>query len=100
MSARRRPAPDSSLVTADLPLLGFGLPVSGSWATPDTVRRTARRAEELGYASLWTFQRVLYPADGEVVPSYRSVHDPLVSLAYVAGHTDRIGLGTATVCAP
>ena len=87
-------------MTGDLPLLGFGLPVSGSWATPDTMRRTARRAEELGYASLWTFQRVLYPADGELDPSYRAVHDPVVPLAHVAGHTDRISLGTATVCAP
>ena len=87
-------------MTGDLPLLGFGLPVSGSWATPDTMRRTARRAEELGYASLWTFQRVLSPADDELDPSYRAVHDPVVPLAYVAGHTDRIRLGTATVCAP
>ena len=58
-------------MTGDLPLLGFGLPVSGRWATPDTIRRTARRAEELGYASLWTFQRVLYPAAGELGPSHR-----------------------------
>ena len=27
------------------------------------------------------------------------MHDPLVPLAYVAGHTERIRLGTATVCA-
>lgn len=103
-------------MTGDLPLLGFGLPVSGSWASPGTIRRVARRAEELGYASLWTFQRLLVPAvDGFDAPraavrnpssrglddpSYRSVLDPVVALAYVAGHTDRIGLGTATVCAP
>jgi len=103
-------------MTADLPLLGFGLPVSGSWATPANMLLVARRAEELGYASLWTFQRVLYPAAGGLDPSYdaahnpstrpaddpsyRMVHDPLVPLAYVAGHTERIGLGTATVCAP
>ena len=87
-------------MTGDLPLLGFGLPVSGSWATPDTIRRTARRAEELGYASLWTFQRLLYPAHGELGPSHRAVHDPVVLLAHVAGYTDRIGLGTATICAP
>jgi probable F420-dependent oxidoreductase len=88
------------LVVGDVLLLGFGLPVSGSWATPDTMRRIACRAEELGYASLWTFQRVLFPADGELGPSHRAVHDPVVALAYVAGHTDRIGLGTATICAP
>lgn len=84
----------------ELPRLGFGLPVAGRWATPDTVARTARRAEELGYTSLWTFQRVLYPADGELGPPHRTVHDPVVTLAYVAGLTDRIGLGTATLCAP
>ena len=99
-SQRSRNLEESGPVTGDLPLLGFGLPVSGSWATPDTMRRTARRAEELGYASLWTFQRVLYPADDELDPSHRAVHDPVVTLAHVAGHTDRIGLGTATVCAP
>jgi len=74
--------------------------VSGRWATPDTIRRTARRAEELGYASLWTFQRVLSPAAAALGASHRSVLDPVVSLAYVAGHTDRIRLGTATICAP
>lgn len=84
----------------DLPLLGFGLPVSGPWATPDTIRRIARRAEELGYASLWTFQRVLYPAGGALGPSHRLVLDPVLPLALAAGHTDRIGLGTATICAP
>ena len=91
---------ESYPVTGDLPLLGFGLPVAGSWATPDTMRRVARRAEELGYASLWTFQRVLYRVDGELDPLHRSVHDSVVALAHVAGHTDRIGLGTATLCAP
>jgi probable F420-dependent oxidoreductase len=84
----------------ELPLLGFGLPVSGSWATPATMRRVARRAEELGYASLWSFQRVLFPAEGGLGPQYRSVHDPVVPLAFVAAVTERIRLGTAIVNAP
>src|SRR3954453_21101758 len=92
--ARLRP------VTGDLPLLGFGLPVSGRWATPHTIRRIARRAEELGYASLWTFQRVLSPTGAALGPAHESVLDPVVSLAHVAAHTHRIRLGTATVCAP
>jgi probable F420-dependent oxidoreductase len=87
-------------VTDALPLLGFGLPVAGSWATPDTLRRVARRAEELGYASLWTFQRVLYPVDAGLDPAHRAVLDPVVALAQAAAHTERIGIGTATICAP
>jgi probable F420-dependent oxidoreductase len=84
----------------DLPLLGFGLPVSGSWATPGTMVRVARRAEELGWASLWSFQRVLVPVDGRLGPTYASVHDPVVPLAYVAAVTERVRLGTAIVNAP
>src|SRR5690348_707610 len=64
------------------------------------MRRIARRAEDLGYSSLWSFQRVLFPADGRLDQSYRDVLDPVVALTYVAAHTDRIGLGTATICAP
>jgi probable F420-dependent oxidoreductase len=80
--------------------LGFGLPVSGSWATPENLASFARRAEQLGYASLWSFQRLLNPADGDYGPQYRSVHDPLIALAYAAAVTDGIRLGTAVVNAP
>lgn len=37
------------------------------------------------------------PADD---PAYRAVHDAMLPLAFVAGHTQRIGLGTGTLCAP
>ena len=80
--------------------LGFGLPVAGSWARPEHVAMFARRAEELGYGSLWTFQRLLAPADGEMPPQYRSVLDPVVSLAYAAAVTERVRLGTAILNAP
>jgi probable F420-dependent oxidoreductase len=83
----------------DLPALGFGLPVSGSWATPGAMIHLARLAEELGYVSLWTFQRVLQPLADDT-PAYAAVHDAVLPLAHVASHTTRIGLGTATVCAP
>jgi probable F420-dependent oxidoreductase len=80
--------------------LGFGLPVSGGWATPDAMVRFARRAEELGYGSLWTFQRLLHPVDADWGPMYRAVHDPVVTLAYVAAVTERVRLGLAIVNLP
>lgn len=43
----------------------MGLPTSGAWATPENMRRIATRAEELGYASLWTFQQLLHPVDDD-----------------------------------
>ncbi|MGH3328627.1 MAG: TIGR03619 family F420-dependent LLM class oxidoreductase [Streptomycetales bacterium] len=83
--------------------IGFALPVSGSWATPDNQARVARRAEELGYHSAWTFQRLLFPAEPTSprwLSSYRSVTDPIVSLAFTAGLTSRIRLGVAVLNMP
>jgi probable F420-dependent oxidoreductase len=83
--------------------IGFGAPVSGSWATPAHQIEIARRADELGYASLWTFSRLIYsdwPEGQRLAPPYRSVHDPLVIAAFLAGVTSRIRLGTAVVNMP
>ncbi|MFI6785869.1 TIGR03619 family F420-dependent LLM class oxidoreductase [Nonomuraea sp. NPDC050383] len=77
--------------------IGFAVPQSGPWATPANMRRVAARAEELGYEQLWTFQRVLYPVGHPMGPIYRSVHDPLVTLSYLAGVTEAIGLGVAVI---
>jgi probable F420-dependent oxidoreductase len=81
-------------------VLGFGLPVSGVWATPENVQRLASRAEELGYGSLWTYQRLLAPAETDWGPQYRSVLDPVVALAFAAAGTGSARLGTAVVNAP
>jgi probable F420-dependent oxidoreductase len=83
--------------------LGVAAPVSGSWATPAHGVEIARAAEELGYSSLWTFQRLLSPLEGDtpvLAPQYRSVHDPLATLAFLAGHTSRVRLGVAVVNLP
>ncbi|MFL6139201.1 MAG: LLM class flavin-dependent oxidoreductase [Frankiaceae bacterium] len=81
--------------------MGFAAPVSGSWATPDNLAEVAHRAEELGYRTLWTFQRLLYPSGGRGwAPVYRSVLDPLVTLGFLAAQTSRIRLGVAVVNAP
>ncbi|MEV0383884.1 TIGR03619 family F420-dependent LLM class oxidoreductase [Nonomuraea sp. NPDC050643] len=77
--------------------VGFAVPVSGPWATPANMRRIATRAEELGYAGLWTFQRVLYPVGHPMGPTYRSVHDPLITLAHLSAVTSRVELGVAVI---
>jgi len=83
--------------------IGFAVPVSGPWATPENQAEVARRAEELGYASLWTFQRLLFPvevSDPRWIEPYRSVADPLVTLAYVAALTERPRLGVGLLNLP
>ncbi|HEY0933583.1 MAG TPA: LLM class flavin-dependent oxidoreductase, partial [Trebonia sp.] len=77
--------------------IGFGAPVAGAWATPRNLSELARRAERLGYRSVWTFQRLLAPAAANLAPVYRSVLDPMVSLGYLAAATSSIRLGVATV---
>src|SRR3954451_22219155 len=80
--------------------IGFGIPVSGSWATTRNIVEIARKAEDLGYASLWSFQRTVYPHDNSIPAPYRSVHDPLAVSAYVAAVTERIRIGIAIVNLP
>jgi probable F420-dependent oxidoreductase len=80
--------------------IGFGAPVAGAWATPGYLTAFARRAEDAGYASLWSFQRLLVPEGSGMEPVYRSVLDPMVALGYVAASTSRIRLGVAVVNLP
>lgn len=90
--------------------LGIALPVAGAWATPENQVRVAQTAEALDYHSLWVFQRLLYAlepkndypaAPGQRWPKpFERVVDPIVTLAYVAGATKRIRLGTSVLIMP
>jgi probable F420-dependent oxidoreductase len=86
--------------------LGISLPTSGRLATPAHIARIAQEAERLGYAALWTYERLLRPlADvpqmggppRPVPEAYRLVYEPLETLSYVAALTERIKLGTSVV---
>lgn len=80
--------------------IGIGAPVSGVWAGPAELAQFGSLAEDLGYTSLWTFHRLLAPADGGGDAVYHSVLDPLISLAYLAARTSRARLGVALVNLP
>src|SRR5262245_8098970 len=89
--------------------LGFGLPQTGQAATAAGVSKVARRAEELGFNSLWVFDRLLYPikpqapypiGDGSLPELYKRVLDPVETLTFVAGQTSRIALGTSVLNLP
>jgi probable F420-dependent oxidoreductase len=80
--------------------IGFGLPVSGTWATPGPLARVAAEAERAGYDSLWSFQRLLVGTGQDLDPVYQSVLDPLLALTYAAAGTEAIRLGVAVVNLP
>jgi len=75
----------------------------GPCADPDAAVRVAQAAEAAGLESVWTGEHVVLP-DPQVAPSPVPPHvpmlDPAVSLAYVAGATQRIRLGTGIIILP
>src|ERR1700677_4355613 len=81
-------------------IIGFGAPVAGAWATPGYLAEFAERAEQAGYASLWSFQRLLVPEGSGMEPVYQSVLDPMVALGFAAARTSRIRLGVAIINLP
>jgi probable F420-dependent oxidoreductase len=78
--------------------LGVILPNYGAGSTPAAIRRTAELAEELGYDSVWATEHIIVGPDG--VDPYGRVYDPLITLGWIAGRTERIGLGTSIVLVP
>ncbi|MFF8659559.1 TIGR03619 family F420-dependent LLM class oxidoreductase [Streptomyces huasconensis] len=90
--------------------LGLSLPQGRQYDIGRDVPAVARAAEDIGYASLWVFERVLYPdpatqglygIPGRAWPDhYRSVADPLITLALAASATERARLGTSVLIAP
>jgi len=97
------------IVIGDLMRLGFGLPQTGPDTGPDAVSKVARRAEQLGFNSLWVFDRLLWPikpqapypmGDGSLPDLYKRVLDPVEVLTFAAALTKQIALGTSVLNLP
>ena len=90
---------------------GCHLPVFGPAATRDTLLGFALLMEALGYDSLWASDHVVLPftirsrypynATGDFpLPPTANFLEPLVTLALVAGATERVRLGTTVLVLP
>jgi probable F420-dependent oxidoreductase len=90
--------------------LGLGLPQMQQYALGKDVPDVARAAEQIGYESLWVFERALfaepatqglYGIEGMAWPDeYRNTADPLVTLTLAAAATERARLGASVLVAP
>lgn len=90
--------------------LGIAVPNIGPVATPEAVKEVAQQAEALGYHSLWTVERLLWPVapktpypatpDGSLPEEYKYCLDPLDTLTFAAAHTSTIKLGTSVLDIP
>ena len=87
--------------------VGILLPQTRELATSENVLYIGKEAEKEGLDSVWVFERLLWPVKPQTpyggVPNapipveYQSVLDPLETLTYVAGNTERISLGTSII---
>jgi probable F420-dependent oxidoreductase len=87
--------------------LGLTLPNLTPTGTRQNVLDMAREAERLGYASLWVTDRLLYPTNPRQLfmdrpwsEVYRYALDPLDTLVFAAGVTEKIRLGTSLLDFP
>lgn len=76
----------------------FGLlvPHFGADADQDLLTEGARQADRLGFDSLWVRDHLVFHPHG-MEGTDRTFIEPFVTLSYLAGVTQRIGLGTATI---
>jgi probable F420-dependent oxidoreductase len=90
--------------------LGLSLPQTHQYDIGRDVPDVARTAEEIGFESLWVFERALFPEPATQglygmpgVPwpaAYRGLAEPLVTLTLAASATRRARLGTSVLVAP
>jgi probable F420-dependent oxidoreductase len=90
--------------------IGVHLPHVGPQATRETIRTFARRMEELGYDSLWVSDHVVIPRQYESRYPYHPsgqlgwtelpLLEPVATLLFVAGVTERVRLGTTVLVVP
>ena len=69
--------------------VGIGLPIAIPGTQPEQVLEWARRADQAGFSTLGTLDRLVYPN-----------YEPLVALGAAAAVTERIGLTTAVLLLP
>jgi probable F420-dependent oxidoreductase len=79
--------------------LGIHLPHIGRKAGPDSLRRAAVQAEELGFSDVWVSEHVILPKAAPYPPS-PAFYEPILTLTWAAAVTRRVRLGTSVIVLP
>ena len=79
--------------------LGIAMRSMGEASRPQVLLECAQAADEAGLDSLWIQDHIAIPPDDAEGSNGRYL-DPLATLAYLAGKTEQIGLGTGVLILP
>lgn len=79
--------------------IGVAIRTMGPQSTRETIVDCALHAERLGFDSIWLPEHIAIPPDDAEGSDGRYL-DPLVTLAYLAGKTERITLATGALILP
>jgi probable F420-dependent oxidoreductase len=79
--------------------LGIAVRSMGPQSRPETLLRCVRAAEDAGLADVWIQDHLAIPPDDAEGSGGRYL-DPLTTLAWLAGRTERIGLGVGVLILP
>jgi len=90
---------------------GTSMPSRGDMASPENLRTLGQRAESLGFDSVWVSDHIIlprkvdsfYPYAADGVATFRpdeDYYDPLATLNFLAGCTQKIRLGTHVLILP
>src|ERR1043166_4424828 len=78
--------------------LRIHLPHAGSKASPQLIRRHARRAEDMGLSDVWVSEHIIVPR--KQFPRSPLFYDPILTLTWVAAVTERVRLGPRVIVLP
>ena len=87
--------------------VGLVVPQFGINATKENLVNFIQTAEKEGFESLWVYDRMLYAINPqqrygtldkrEWSEFFKNGLDPLITLAFIAGHTTKTNLGTCII---
>ena len=90
---------------------GCNMPSRGPMSSPEALRALAQRAEDLSYDSIWVSDHIILPRQVESFYPYspdgvaafvpdEPYYEPLATLNFLAGCTQRVRLGTHVLIIP
>jgi probable F420-dependent oxidoreductase len=77
---------------------GLVLPNLGAGASPEGLLAAVEAAEDHGFTDVWTTDHILIDRDNE--SDYGRLYEAITTLAWLAGHSRAIRLGTSVIVVP